>query len=185
MLASVHILWGQSKAEPANRVREIDKVASFLKKRTQDKSAWSQNLVLLGDFNIFSKDDQTFGKLIEHGFTIPEKLTNFQTNAGKNRQYDQIAFRVQKNRLDHTGECGVFDYYDYVFTEDDEALYKDAMGPAYKKMKNGKVRTKKERTTYYKTYWRTHQMSDHLPMWVELRIDYSNRYLERMLQGTT
>ena len=26
--------------------------------------------------------------------------------------------------------------------------------------------------------WRTFQMSDHLPLWVELEIDFSNEYLE-------
>jgi hypothetical protein len=31
------------------------------------------------------------------------------------------------------------------------------------------------------TYWRTFQMSDHLPMWVELKIDYSDDYLARKL----
>ncbi|MCG6860320.1 MAG: hypothetical protein LJE70_03415 [Chromatiaceae bacterium] len=26
--------------------------------------------------------------------------------------------------------------------------------------------------------WRTHQMSDHLPMWVELHIDFAPEYLD-------
>ena len=36
----------------------------------------------------------------------------------------------------------------------------------------------------YKSYeqWRTHQMSDHLPLWVEARIDYSDEYLEDKLE---
>ena len=25
--------------------------------------------------------------------------------------------------------------------------------------------------------WRTHEMSDHLPIWIELKVDYSNEYL--------
>ena len=29
---------------------------------------------------------------------------------------------------------------------------------------------------YLKTY-RTHQMSDHLPLWVELKVDFSSQYL--------
>jgi len=31
---------------------------------------------------------------------------------------------------------------------------------------------------YYEKEWRTFQMSDHLPMWVELKVDFSDRYLE-------
>jgi hypothetical protein len=38
----------------------------------------------------------------------------------------------------------------------------------------------KELMTYYKTHWRTRQMSDHLPLWVELKIDFSDRYLEKL-----
>ncbi len=32
---------------------------------------------------------------------------------------------------------------------------------------------------FYVSYsrWRTHQMSDHLPMWVELHVDFSEEYL--------
>lgn len=28
--------------------------------------------------------------------------------------------------------------------------------------------------------WRTHQMSDHLPMWVELHIDFTPEYLDEV-----
>lgn len=36
--------------------------------------------------------------------------------------------------------------------------------------------------TTYSSYasWRTHQMSDHMPMWVELRIDFSREYLSKV-----
>ncbi|MCA9123552.1 MAG: endonuclease/exonuclease/phosphatase family protein [Planctomycetaceae bacterium] len=183
MLASVHILWGGGKAEPANRVEEINAVAEFLRKRTEDDTAWSRNLILLGDFNIFSTEDETFKRLTNHGFTVPDKLKEFASNAARNRHYDQIAFRVQPDRLDQTGECGVFDFYEHVFTADDESLYISDMGPAYLKNSKGKPRTTAQKRTYYKTNWRTHQMSDHLPMWVELKIDYSARYLERKLSG--
>lgn len=32
--------------------------------------------------------------------------------------------------------------------------------------------------------WRTFQMSDHLPLWVELDINYSYDYLTRLLEST-
>ena len=28
--------------------------------------------------------------------------------------------------------------------------------------------------------WRTDEMSDHLPIWIEIRTDYSNRYLREI-----
>ena len=32
---------------------------------------------------------------------------------------------------------------------------------------------------YFTRVWRTHQMSDHLPLWVELKIDFSDQYLKK------
>ena len=31
--------------------------------------------------------------------------------------------------------------------------------------------------------WRTYQMSDHLPMWIELRVDFSCAYIKRIAEG--
>ena len=55
------------------------------------------------------------------------------------------------------------------------------MGEAYELTSKGKLR--KDKTAYYTTYWRTYQMSDHLPMWVELKIDYSDQFLQDKLSG--
>ncbi len=184
MISTVHILWGKggtTKTEPADRIAEIRKVAQFLKKRTDDETAWSRNLILLGDFNIYSTDEtgKAFAELINAKFDVPEALREFASNASKKKHYDQIAFRIREERLGWTENCGVFDFYQHVFTEGDEAIYAEAMGKAYKKNSKGKVRTDAQKRTYYKTHWRTHQMSDHLPMWVELKIDYSGEYLKR------
>ena len=35
---------------------------------------------------------------------------------------------------------------------------------------------------YYMGYWRTLQMSDHLPHWVQLKVDFSNQYLNDLKQ---
>ena len=34
--------------------------------------------------------------------------------------------------------------------------------------------------SYYNTFYRTFQMSDHLPLWVELKVDFSGQYLEEL-----
>jgi len=187
MLASVHILWGKGKStstqEPADRVAEIRKVAKFLQRRTLDKTAWSRNLILLGDFNIFTTAGEAFGELLKADFQIPPELADFCTNAKKTRQYDQIAFRVQEDRLATTGTAGVFDFFQYVYKSEDEFLYTEQMGEGYVKKSNGKKRNEKEKSRYFNTYWRTHQMSDHLPLWVELKIDFSKQYLERKKAG--
>ena len=113
---------------------------------------------------------------------IPEELQKLPSNATRKRHYDQIAFRLQPDsRLDFTGKAGVFDYYKTVYRHEDQAIYIPAMGDAYNMTKKGKQRTESRKKIYYRTYWRTHQMSDHLLMWVELKIDFSGAYLQSRL----
>lgn len=182
MLATVHIQWGSSEAEALERVSEVRKVARFLRERTEDEDAWARNLILLGDFNIFRPGNLTFRQLIEAGFVIPEELRGHPSNAPKTKHYDQIAFRVRPGSLDLIS-AGVFDFYESVFRDRDEETYVPFMGESYHFTNDGEPKTDGGKTNYYRTYWRTQQMSDHLPMWVELRIDYSDEYLERKLEG--
>jgi endonuclease/exonuclease/phosphatase family metal-dependent hydrolase len=185
ILATVHILWGEEKAEPPERISEIRQVAQFLKKRTLDETAWARNLILLGDFNIFKPENATFKELEKAGFSVPEQIKKFPSNALKTRHYDQIAFRVRENSLDLTGKAGVFDFYKIVYkaTAEDQETYKPYMLPDYEG-KGGKPRSETGKRSYYRD-WRTHQMSDHLPMWVELKIDYSDEYLQAKLEHST
>ena len=99
----------------------------------------------------------------------------------KNKFYDQIAFKVRPNRFETSGKAGVFDYFEYVMKMEDEKLYAKAMGEQYEKDSKGKKRDAKGKTSYYKTYWRTFQLSDHLPMWVEIKIDHTDAYLNGKL----
>ena len=101
---------------------------------------------------------------------------------------------------------GVFDVFDSVFTDDAFALYDDAVrgsiNTRLKKLRselaktNSKRkqktlknsidkftevrRTKANREEYYLTDWRTFQISDHHPLWVTLKIDFTERYLEEV-----
>ena len=75
---------------------------------------------------------------------------------------------------------------------EDRAAYEKA-NEEYKKTKQGtkpKAPTKPKEPTAPNTEhtlpeklftgsWRTFQMSDHLPLWVELKIDFSDQYLKK------
>jgi exonuclease III len=182
ILATVHILYGEDKADSPDRVEEIRKVANFLAERSEDPRAWSQNWVLLGDFNIYAPEDVTMNALRVAGFVVPKELQRLPSNIAQDKFYDQIAFRVRPDRFATREQAGVYNFFNVVFRGDDEAEYGALMGDAYLTKKSGEARTQKERTQYYRD-WRTFQMSDHLPMWVELKIDYSDEYLERKLRG--
>ncbi|MCB9282689.1 MAG: endonuclease/exonuclease/phosphatase family protein [Lewinellaceae bacterium] len=181
ILTTVHIIYGEGSANSPARVEEIRQVAQALKRRSEDPFEWSRNLILLGDFNIFDTSDQTMKMITEAGFVIPAELQNLPSNALQDKFYDQIAFKVRPDRFDTTGKAGVFNFYKTVFTPQDEAIYAVEMGNDYLTTSDGKPR--KNPTLYYLNFWRTFQMSDHLPMWVELKVDYSDEYLQRKLSG--
>ena len=181
VLTTVHILYGTAEAEDPNRLKEIENLASSIVAKADKEYEWSKNFILLGDFNIFSKKDSTLSAITKAGFTIPKAIQELSgSNVQHNKFYDQIAFKVRPNNFETTGKAGIFDYYKYVYRLEDEAEYAKEMGDAYNVTDDGEPR--KNKTVYYKTYWRTFKMSDHLPMWVEISIDHTNAYLSYMLK---
>ncbi len=178
-LATVHILYGDSKADLPARVEEIRAVAQFLADRAKDGVSTSPHLVILGDFNIFDRSNLTMQALTDAGWTIPKPLQDLPgTNVPKNKFYDQVAVLPVQHEFLPAGPAGVFDFYESVYREADHATYAEQMPGSYETKSDGTARTEEEKQKYFKTYWRTYQMSDHLPMWVDLLIDYTDDYLE-------
>jgi hypothetical protein len=181
-ITTAHAYYGKGKPGMKRRVNEIREAALFLKGRAareaktmQQKkelvSRWDNySYVLLGDFNIINREDETYKALTRgtnffiHDGVLKHNLEG--TNVKKDMYYDQIAFLKKDDFLEMGQGAGVFDFYNYIFTEDDFSHYKS------------KMQTKGTKTL--KTYkdWRTYQMSDHLLMWVEMKIDFSRKYLE-------
>ena len=180
MISTVHIVYGGAKANEPDRIREISEVAGFLQKRAADPDAWSPNLILLGDFNIFAREDDTFKAIVDRGFSVPEALQSLPgSNIQKNKHYDQIAFSTHAKAAVECSMAGVFDFYECVFRAQDEKTYAGMIGDGYEK---AAAKSARSATTYYKN-WRTFQMSDHLPMWIELQVDFGERYLKAVTTG--
>jgi len=186
VLTTVHIVWGSDQANPPNRVEEIRAIANFLKERSDTPTEPIHNFVVLGDFNIFAGGDATLAALESGGFTIPDAIKQADgSNIKRNRKYDQIAFRHRPERFEHTGRAGVFDYYPHVFTGDDRPAYRPyidryiAERRAHNKKTPKEPKDDKAAATQYGA-WRTHQMSDHLPLWAEFRVDFANTYLNEV-----
>lgn len=184
VLATVHILYGDDSAEPLARIDEIKQFAGFLRERTDDPSEPIRNFIALGDFNIFSSEDKTMKALIEEGgFTIPDGTKDIPgTNVAKDKKYDQIAYRAQGDRFLSTGRAGCFDYYEHVFTNDEADSYRPQIDEYIRAQHDAGKKTPKFPTTdataksQFKM-WRTYQMSDHLPLWAEFQVDFSDEYL--------
>ena len=177
VLATVHVYYGKSVAEDARRVMEIDGIADFLKKRAKKED---ENYILLGDFNIFKHSDATMKALEKHGFYIPGAIREHPTDLGKTKYYDQIAFKLKLDKdmtvfAEGKQRAGAFDFTESVYTARDLDIYRE-----YFNAKNTAGKTEKAINTYYLSKWRTFEMSDHLPLWIELKIDFSNQYLKRI-----
>jgi endonuclease/exonuclease/phosphatase family metal-dependent hydrolase len=173
-ICTTHIYYGESVAEDPQRLKEIQLLAKHLAATVTKDQAWAKNMILLGDFNIFGTDDETFKALAKPGFQIHPKLLGIGSNVDQSKHFDQIAF-IAPDLKDRLEECnaGVFNFYTSVYRDADA----DAYAADVPKTKTGKPGKFKD--------WRTYQMSDHLPMWIELRVDFSREYLQRIAVGKT
>lgn len=159
-LCNSHIAY----AKNALREKEISAISKELSKRAKKED---EVYVFLGDMNIEKPTDPTMLALTDNGLSVP---LFGETNLAGGNHFDQITFTsegVKTNLLRH----GVFDWRCAVFKPDEKDFYKDIAnkmrGKPYKKWNNKKYRS-----------WTTYEMSDHLPIWVELKVDYSDEYLK-------
>lgn len=178
IITTVHIYYGKDGDEDPRRVEEISSIAEFLKKRAKKED---ESYILLGDFNIANLGDATMNALEKQSFYIPEAIREHPSDLGKSKHYDQIAFKlkIEQNMTvfsEQRQHAGTFNFTETVYTLQDLDIYRKLFDEKYTKGK-----TEKQISNYYLTKWRTFQMSDHLPLWIELKVDFSNQYLKRIV----
>ena len=182
VLCTVHIYFGSSSgAKLKRRIKEIEGIARFFARRQKKET---EDYILLGDFNIVSPEHKTMEALLKEKFVIPENLTKKKSNLKGDKHYDQIALKVQNRQLE-IGASGVFRYEKSVFRNGDFDAYFDAMPAKLRDFhdsgtKKGQPRNEAEKRAYYRDKWRTWQISDHMPMWVELKVDFTDDYLKSL-----
>lgn len=182
-LCTVHIFYGEDAPNSAGmkrRVDEIDAAAKWFQKKAKNENA---SYILLGDFNIIDPTHITMQALEKNKFFIPEQLKTKPTDLGRTKHYDQIAFKIKEDEdmliFDRAnGNAGAFAFQDVVYKEEDLEIYRNQFPDAVVKGKTEDAIKK-----YYLGKWRTFQMSDHIPLWVELRIDFSEEYLDKVEKG--
>ena len=177
-LATVHIFYGSTATDPGKkrRIAEIGKIAKFLTKRAKKEN---ENYILLGDFNIEGVNGEMMEALEQGGFHVPNKIKEHPSDLGQKKHYDQIAFNVKMEEKmqifsETEQKAGAFNFTKSVYRLEDYDLYEQYFPKAQQE------KDEAGRKSYFKTYYRTFQMSDHLPLWVELKVDFSDRYLERL-----
>lgn len=205
-LCTVHMYFGSDAEGKERRVEEIADLADFINKRREKET---EDYILLGDFNIVSETDETMEALTDRGFTMHPDIMSVGTTLKGANPYDQIALRV-KNKMLELGDAGVFDFDEFVFRSEDHNAYKvDEVAngmptglitpekenkhiETQKKIRKSAAEragrefewtdedTQKAKTDYYMKVWRSHQVSDHKPIWVELKVDFTTDYLNSL-----
>lgn len=150
---TVHVRWGESEAE---RLKELQGLADWLGAKINDKAAEDRDIIVMGDFNIPSRQSPLFAALTSTGLQIPRALLKdeFGSNLARNKRYDQI-LHFARYGDDFTLAGGVLDFY----ASDHKPLF-----PALTK------------TEF------TYQLSDHLPLWVQICTDIDGAILDQIIQ---
>ena len=157
VMLSAHIRWGKKEA---NRVGPLRNLANWVDRRRKDKDAVDKDLIVLGDFNIPDLNGPLFEAVTSKGLRVPQPLLDLPNqqacaNLKRNKRYDQILHypRIAKA---FTNNAGVLDFY-----QGDWA----GLFPGTNATKNAY----------------TFQLSDHLPLWVQLDTWTDDRKLEQLI----
>lgn len=187
-LCTVHIYYGADSGEKLERrIAEIRSLVRFFAGRQdnenqseRDELGAVENYILLGDFNVVSPEHRTMEALVSEGFVVPEQISgDALPESAREHFYDQIAVRVIDDRFAVAGG-GLVTIYQDVFRDNDEdrAIYDSAL-PDQDPDQNEHARATTRQALYRK--WRTWQMSDHQPLWIEIQTDFAEHYLKRFL----
>ncbi|PZP45529.1 MAG: endonuclease [Azospirillum brasilense] len=179
-LCTVHIYYGDDSGNQLQqRIDEIRKLVTFFAKRQdetkpdKDHPNERENYILLGDFNVVSPEHETMKALQSKGFKVPAEIDGDKVRQEGDHFYDQIAIRVKDKRFEVLGG-GLLQLFVDVFRDEDLDIYEKHL-PATDPEKKAKFRATTLEARYRK--WRTWQLSDHAPLWVELRTDFADDFL--------
>jgi len=101
----------------------------------------------------------------------------FPSNILGTKYYDQIAFRTRKDEVTFLS-AGAFNFTDSLFKREHYDHYAPILPARHRDLKHDGTPTDTGKDKdYYHKRWMTWQMSDHIPLWVELAIDFSDEHL--------
>lgn len=150
---TTHVRWGDRDAP---RQQEIQGLANWLGAKVNEKYAEDKDIIVMGDFNIPSRNDPMFAAITSTGLEIPKALIQdeFGTNLARDKRYDQI-LHFARYPDNFTNAGGVVDFY----ASDHTPLFPGISKADF-----------------------TYQMSDHLPLWIQINTDIDGFVLDQIIQ---
>jgi len=173
-LYSVHIVQKDKEGQPS-RLDEIESVAETLIGRAEREDGVQ---ILLGDLNIDKADDPEHKALTDRGFVVPDVGP---TNLPLTKVFDHIALTGPEDMTQFV-RAKSFDWRGSVFRNDQAEIYRaiaSEMALANNRAAPG------DDWEHKFSGWTTNEMSDHLPVWIEILTDFSDDYLRRTTELAT
>lgn len=152
IIANVHLFFGDDgKKDRERRALEAYAVARWADLRRDDKHRYSDNFMVLGDFNLpkLESNDKIYQQLRRRGLEVPEHSSRVGSNLKGDKDYDQIFFFPGSTKRVFTGKSGVFDFDMVVF-------------PNLWEKVNHRNASFRKHIRYY--------LSDHRPLWAQFKI---------------
>ncbi len=163
------------------RKREVELLTQAINSKIKSNNLWSDNIVLIGDFNLY-EDNTDIVKILNDSHFFESDLTeglNTNTAISSSEPFDRILFRknpffeIPTKAKNNVG--GVLEIFDILYKLDDYKLYKEEM--LTHKVDNSTLTSEEKFKKYYRDYWRKNQLSDHKPIWIEINIDSTDSFL--------
>ena len=152
VIANVHLFFGEdTRKDRERRALEAYAVARWADLRRGDPHRYSDNFLVLGDFNLpkVEPGDLIYQALKRRGLKRPEHSTKIASNIKDDKEYDQIFFFPGATKKRFTGNAGVFDF--------DGAVFRTLWD---------RLNQNKKRFNTYVRYF----LSDHRPLWAEFSV---------------
>lgn len=161
---ATHTRWGDSIE---GRRAELQMLADWIDTHFKDKYAEDHDLLVMGDFNVPKLNDPLFKALTSHGLQIPDNLVDLKagdqvvggSNVGKDARFDQI-LHLPSLKKRFTNRGGVLDFFG-----SDAGIKQLFPDKSY------------DRTKF------TFQMSDHFPLWVQVKTDIDGERFNQIVQN--
>jgi endonuclease/exonuclease/phosphatase family metal-dependent hydrolase len=140
---------------PAGRVAELKSLAEWVDLKKKEKTCEDKDLIVVGDFNIDTPDQ--LAALTSMGLQMPAALKGktYGTNLAQDKRYDQI-LHYPDFPQNFSNQAGVVDFY----SGGTQELFPDLDKTAF-----------------------TFQMSDHLPLWMQINTDIEGEELDEIIRA--
>jgi len=140
---------------PAGRLKELQQFATWVHLKSTQEKLEDKDIIVTGDFNIETRT--MYDALLAKGLQLPTALRKgeFGTNLAKNKRYDQILHLAHYSQS-FMNQGGVLDFY---------SGGTNMLFPGISK----------EDFTY--------QLSDHLPLWVQVNTDDDAFKLNQLIKA--